>query len=64
MATNVAVFLRPGETFDSLQKRFHKRCESEGVLKEMKLHEHFIAIPQRNRAKRKAQILKNESFRP
>lgn len=62
MAVNVAVFVRPGESADDALKRFNKRCESEGILKEIRMHEAFVPIPQRNRQKQKARYLNSESF--
>lgn len=43
------VIVKPGESVESALKRFTRKCESEGILKEMRDHQFFIPRSKRNR---------------
>ena len=48
------VILRPGETQDSLLKRFQRSVQMSGILREYKSHQHFISKRDAARLKAKS----------
>jgi len=56
---SLAVYLREGETQDSLLKRFQRSVQMSGILREAKAHNHFVSrgdaarIKARNAARRR-----------
>lgn len=36
------VFAQPGESIDSLIRKFNKKVQSEGILQEIKKREHYL----------------------
>jgi len=56
---SLEVYLREGETQDSLLKRFQRSVQMSGVLREAKAHNHFVSrgdaarIKVRNAARRR-----------
>jgi len=49
------VVLRPGESQDSLVRRFSKKVMHDGILREVKRNRHFVSKSEQRRiAKRKA----------
>jgi ribosomal protein S21 len=56
---SLEVYLREGETQDSLLKRFQRTVQMSGILREAKAHNHFVSngdaarIKARNSAKRR-----------
>lgn len=36
------VYAQPGESVDSLIRKFNKKVQSEGILQEIKKHEHYL----------------------
>jgi len=51
--TTVQVTVRPGETFDSLLRRFKSGVEREGILGDYKRHQTFMSRGEKARAKLK-----------
>lgn len=47
----MAVKARPGETLDSLLRRFKKEVVKGGVLQDLKKHEYYIAPSEKRRIK-------------
>ncbi len=62
MAVNVIVSVRAGESANEALKRFNKKCEAEGILKEIRMHEFFVPISVRKRYKRKFKYSDSESI--
>jgi ribosomal protein S21 len=56
---SLEVYLREGETQDSLLKRFQRNVQMSGILREAKAHNHFVSrgdaarIKARNAARRR-----------
>ncbi|MBM3143293.1 MAG: 30S ribosomal protein S21 [Chloroflexi bacterium] len=56
---SLEVYLREGETQDSLLKRFQRSVQMSGILRESKAHNHFVSrgdaarIKARNAARRR-----------
>jgi len=57
------VKIKPGESFESILKRFKKQCEKAGVLSEIRKREHFekksIKLKKKSFAARKRAMKKS-----
>ena len=49
----IIVKLKPGEHFDKAFRRFKRRVENEGLMKEIKKRKHHLTKSQKRREKRK-----------
>lgn len=49
----MAVKARPGESVDSLLKRFKKEMAKSGILQDVRKHEYYIAPSEKRRLKSK-----------
>lgn len=47
----MAVKARPGETLDSLLRRFKKEVVKNGILQDLKKHEYYVAPSEKRRIK-------------
>lgn len=50
------VKIRPGESFESLLKRFKKQVTKEGTLIELRKHEYYVAPSEKRRIKHEAAL--------
>ncbi len=56
------VRIRDGESFESALRRFKRICEQEGVLSEIKKHQHFEKPSEKKKKKILAAKRKNKRF--
>lgn len=54
------VKLRPGESFDSLLRRFKKQVIKENTLIELKKHDYYVSPSQKRRLKHEAALKRLE----
>lgn len=47
---------RPGETVESMLKRFKKNVQNEGILQEMRKRQHYLAPSLKKRLKHQAAV--------
>lgn len=53
------VIVKEDESFESALKRFKKRCEKEGILSDLRKHQHFEKPSERKKRKLLAARRKN-----